>query len=192
MGLGYYPGVNPGAIQDLNLQSWFLELDQYADKIPLPVLTSGLKRLRLDLSDVMAFVKFSDDRYQRNLLHRGPAYHALLLCWLNGQRSPIHDHRGSACGVRVISGEVTETVFEMTEEGHVFPVRTSRLPESAVCATEDLDIHQLSNLQPGNANLVTLHIYSPPLLVMGQYSLTDSTVREFNDEVHVLTGGAGI
>ena len=125
-------------------------------------------------------------------MRAGPAYHALLLCWRNGQRSPIHDHRGSSCGVRVVRGEATETVFEMTEQGHLYAVRTRKLPEGFVCATQDQDIHQLSNLQPGNADLITLHIYSPPLLVMGQYSLTDRAVREFKDDVHAFTEGAGI
>ena len=31
------------------------------------------------------------------------------------------------------------------------------------------------HLQPGDADLVTLHVYSPPLLWMGTYSLTDTT-----------------
>jgi cysteine dioxygenase len=66
------------------------------------------------------------------------------------------------------------------------------MAEGFICATEDLDIHQLSNLQPNKADLITLHIYSPPLLVMGQYSLMDSIVREFRDEVHTFSEGAGI
>ena len=71
-------------------------------------------------------------------------------------------------------------------------MRTHKLAAGFICATQDQDIHQLSNLQPGNADLVTLHIYSPPLLVMGQYSLTDPEVREFKDEVYAFTEGAGI
>ena len=125
-------------------------------------------------------------------MHAGPAYHAWILCWRAGQRSPIHDHRGSSCGVRVISGEATETAFEMTEEGHVFATRTKKLSEGFTCATQDMDIHQLSNLQSAGRDLITLHIYSPPLLVMGQYSLTDTTVRDFNVAVHAFTEGAGI
>ena len=177
---------------DLSLDHWLGELDNYRERIPLAVLTAGLKSLRLGLADLQPFIQFSPDRYRRNLFHAGPAYHALVLCWRAGQRSPIHDHRGSACGVRVLSGEATETVFEMTEEGHVFPVRTRKLAEGFICATQDQDIHQLSNLQPNHADLITLHIYSPPLLVMGQYSLTESLVREFRDEVHAYTEGAGI
>jgi len=177
---------------DLKLEEWFAELDQHTGRIPLPVLIEGLKRLRLNSAEIRPFIQFSLERYRRNLMRAGPAYHALVLCWRSGQRSPIHDHRDSACGVRVISGEATETIFEMTEEGHVFPARTRKLTEGFICATEDLDIHQLSNLQPNQADLITLHVYSPPLLVMGQYSLTDSMVREFKDEVHTFAEGAGI
>ena len=177
---------------DLTLEQWFAELDEHHGRIPLNVLTKGINRLRLDLAAVRPFFHFSPERYRRNLMHEGPAYHALILCWRNGQRSPIHDHRDSACAVRVISGEATETVFDMTEEGQVFPVRTRRLREGFTCATQDLDIHQLSNDQPHGADLITLHLYSPPLLTMGQYSLTDSIIREFKDEVHVFAEGAGI
>ena len=174
------------------LEQWFIELDTHHEVIPLEVLTGGLKRLRLDFADVEKFAQFSAERYRRNLLHAGPAYHALLLCWRNCQRSPIHDHRGSACAVRVLRGEATETIFEMTEEGHVFPTRTNKLSQGFISATQDLDVHQLSNLQPNQTDLVTLHIYSPPLLVMGQYSLTDLTIREFEDAVHEYIEGAGI
>jgi len=176
----------------LTLENWFVELDNYDNRIPLHVLTEGLKRLRMDVAEIRPFLQFSFERYRRNLMRAGPAYHALILCWRSGQRSPIHDHRGSACGVRVLSGEATETIFEMTDEGHVFPVRTRKLGEGFICATQDSDIHQLSNLQSNKADLVTLHIYSPPLLVMGQYSLTDTIVREFDDEVHAFAEGAGI
>lgn len=177
---------------ELTLEHFFAELDAYPARIPLGVLTSGLKRLRVDFPAVEKFAQFAPERYRRNLMRAGPAYHALVLCWRNGQRSPIHDHHGSSCGVRVVCGEATETVFEMTGQGHVYAVRTRKLPEGYTCATQDQDIHQLSNLQPGNADLVTLHIYSPPLLVMGQYSLTDPMVREFKDEVYAFTEGAGI
>src|SRR3954451_8390985 len=131
---------------ECTLEQWFIELDRYRDNIPLHVLTSGLKALGPNLASIRPFVQFSSDRYRRNLMHAGPAYHALILCWRNGQSSPIHDHRGSACGVRVLKGEATETVFEMTEDARLFEVRTSKLPEGLICATQDQDIHRISNL----------------------------------------------
>ena len=177
---------------NLTLEQWLAELDEFRERIPLAVLKDGLARLKIEREDFLPFAQFSPERYRRNLMHAGPAYHALVLCWRSGQRSPIHDHRGSACAVRVLEGDATEIIFHMTEEGHVFPSKTRKLTEGFICATEDLDIHQLSNLQPHNRDLITLHIYSPPLLVMGQYSLTDQTVREFKDEVHAFAEGAGI
>src|SRR5690348_7765877 len=101
----------------LTLADWFAELDQHPDKIPLDDLVRGLRQLRLDPAEIQPFLQFSSANYRRNLIHAGPAYHALLLCWRAGQRSPIHDHRGSACGVRVIQGSATETVFDMNDEG---------------------------------------------------------------------------
>ena len=53
----------------------------------------------------------------------------------------------------------------------------------------DDDIHQVSNLQADNADLITLHIYTPPLLRMGVYSIHAPTRGE---EVWELIGGAGI
>src|SRR5262249_9581884 len=89
--------------------------------------------------------------------------------------SPIHDHAGSSCVLRVLRGTLTETQFEFTPNGHVKAVFSRDAYPGDICATEDLDIHQVSNLQPGNADLVTLHIYSPPLLHMGTYSIYDLT-----------------
>ena len=58
--------------------------------------------------------------------------------------------------------------------------------------SEDQDIHQVSNLMDGSERLVTQHIYSPPLLVMGSYSLTESKVVEFRDPVYEFSLGEGI
>jgi hypothetical protein len=50
----------------------------------------------------------------------------------------------------------------------------------------------MSNLQADGRDLVTLHVYSPPLVVMRKYSLTDSSIAEFVDPVREFAQGAGI
>src|SRR5439155_1043142 len=109
---------------------------------------------------------FSAERYVRNRLHDGPAYQALVLCWRNGQRSPIHNHRGSRCGVKVLRGVAVETVFAPAPNGMVYATGSRELRTGHICASSDEDIHQISNLQGGGADLITLHLYSPPLLRM--------------------------
>ena len=170
------------------------ELDAWRERIPLSELKRALAELRVTLDDVRPFVKFDSDRYRRNLMHAGPAYQALVLCWRNGQRSPIHDHRGSNCGVRVLHGTALETVFERAGNGMIYAVRSRSIAPGTICATQDDDIHQVSNLAADGGDLVTLHVYSPPLLQMGTYSLFDTEVKAFLEPVYedALVDGGGI
>lgn len=176
----------------MTLSNLLCRFDRHAESIPLDELVTELTESNLCLEDIQEFACFSDETYQRNLMHVGPGYQALVLCWHSGQRSPIHDHRGSACGVLVLAGVLSETVFERNSTGLIFPTRTSELREGHVCGSFDSDIHQVSNLQPAGQDLITLHIYSPALLVMGTYSLTSDGVGEYVPAFHEFTHGAGI
>ena len=176
----------------LALKELFSQLDEHTDPVPLDLLTQRLEDLDVRTDDLEPFERFSQSHYQRNLVHRGPAYHALLLCWLNGQRSPIHDHRGSACAVRVIRGAATETLFAPGANGLIYATGSEVFSEGTVIGSQDSDMHQISNLQAAEADLVTLHIYSPPLFVMGRYSLTDARIGEFVDPIFEFAEGLGI
>jgi cysteine dioxygenase len=160
------------------LETLFAHLDRLEGRASLEELRRLLTDLDVDCDDVADYIRFSSRGYTRNLVRAGPWYHALVLCWKNGQRSPIHNHAGSSCGVRVLRGVVTETLFQFAPNGHVKATFSRDLLPGMVCGSEDEDMHQISNLQEGDADLVTLHIYSPPLLVMGTYSLMDRSRGE--------------
>jgi cysteine dioxygenase len=160
----------------MKLQELLDQLDEFDRPLTLDDLRGLLGQLEIDFSDICDCVQFCDDRYERNLVRRTANYEALLLCFEPGQRTPIHDHAGSACGVRVIEGQGIETIFESTEDGWLFATGSSVLPAGGVVGSVDMDIHQLSNLQPGGKRLVTLHIYSPPLGKVGNYRIEDNTV----------------
>jgi cysteine dioxygenase len=148
-------------------------LDGLDGPAPLPELEAELAELEIGLDGLRQHVQFSSRTYRRNLVSGGDWYGLWVLCWRNGQRSPIHDHKGSNCGVRVLHGTATESVFEFAPNGLIKPTLSRDLPPGGVVGSRDADMHQVSNLQAGNADLVTLHVYSPPLLFMGTYSLTD-------------------
>lgn len=42
---------------------------------------------------------------------------ALLLCWEKGQQSPIHDHAGASCWVKMLSGDLEEVLYERRSDG---------------------------------------------------------------------------
>jgi cysteine dioxygenase len=171
------------------LDSLLAYLNGMHERPGLAELEALLHRLNLGRADVAKWVRFSDRAYQRNLVHAGDRYHLWVLCWRNGQRSPIHDHAGSACAVRILEGTATVTFFERTRNGHIKAVASEDYPAGQVVVSADEDIHQVSNLQGDDADLITLHIYTPPLLRMGVYSILERTRGE---EVWELIGGAGI
>jgi DMSO/TMAO reductase YedYZ molybdopterin-dependent catalytic subunit len=156
-----------------NLNDLINKLDHLEKQASLTELTSLLEQLELEARDLASFLRFGEPSYQRILVRAGRWYHLWVMCWKNGQRSPIHDHVGSNCAVRVVRGTATVTDFAFAPNGHVKAVGSLDLPPGSIIANHDDDLHQVSNLQAGSAELVTLHVYSPPLLRMGTYSLTE-------------------
>ena len=158
-------------------------LDRFDRPIPLRTLQKHVRAAALTPSDVRPFVHFGESCYRRNLAHDGPHYQALVLCWRSGQRSPIHDHTGSACVVHVLAGIGTETFFALSPSGLIYPVRSRRVRPGATIGSYDGDMHQLGNLGPAGADLITLHIYSPPLIGMRTYFLGDAVLGECRNAV---------
>jgi cysteine dioxygenase len=142
------------------------------------VLARMLGGLHLRRSDVTEWASFSEAGYQRILIHRTPRFEVLLLCWRSGQRSAIHDHAGSTCGIRVIHGTATETIYAASPCGQLVPVRSRCLETGSVRVNHDADIHQLANLGPIGQDLITLHIYSPPLAGTRTYSIRDTILSD--------------
>jgi cysteine dioxygenase len=156
-----------------DLQAMFGYLDRLTTKPDLARLVDDLSRFEIDLDDLSGHMHFGESSYRRNLVRAAPNYHAWLLCWKNGQRSPIHDHRGSACVVRVLRGTLTETLFEVAPNGQIKATFSRDFAQGSLMGSEDTDIHQVSNLQADDADLVTLHVYTPPLNRMNTFSLYD-------------------
>jgi len=94
---------------------------------------------------------------------------AWLICWMEDHDTGFHDHDVSAGGVAVVSGAVREE--RLTIEGppakRVFKAGSS-FHFSAV------DIHRV--LHEGSDPAVTIHVYSPPLLRMGAYTIGEDGV----------------
>jgi cysteine dioxygenase len=158
-----------------NLKELTGYLETLTGRAPVDELMRELEHLDIGIDDVAKYLRFSEKSYARNLVQMGDWYSVLVLCWRNGQRSPIHDHAGSSCGVRILLGTATETLFDFAPNGAVKATSSRDLTQGHHTASEDSDMHQISNLQAGGRELVTLHVYSPPLMTMGTYSLTDAS-----------------
>jgi cysteine dioxygenase len=104
-------------------------------------------------------------RYTRNLIATdGKTFTLMLLCWNNGQQSPIHDHAGSECWVKVVRGAAVEELFTYPNSDEEELVQTARNvhQEGSVCFMNDsIGLHRIANASQDEP-LVTLHCYSPP------------------------------
>jgi cysteine dioxygenase len=142
------------------------------------VIRRGIGALHLEREDVADYLAFSEASYQRLLIGGTTEYEALLLCWRSGQRSPIHDHAGSICGIRIIEGTATETTYTRTPCGYLVPTGSRSLGVGAVSFSCDRDVHQMANLGRLGEDLITLHVYSPPLSVTRAYSISETTLAD--------------
>jgi len=153
-------------------------LQTFDERIDLDALKSRLDDDSISAGLLADHIHFSDERYSRNLLAYGPQFYALVLCWKPGQASPIHDHKGASCGVRVIEGVATETSFRWQDKQLVENSVTS-MQAGEVCGSFDDDIHEIRN--NGDSNLVTLHIYSPYLDNINLYDRDTGAITVFSD-----------
>jgi cysteine dioxygenase len=170
----------------MTIQQLFETLDRFESAVPIDTLVDLMTRAELSLDELSAFVRFDPDHYCRNLVSVSPAYAALVLCWSPGQASPIHDHRGSACGVRVLKGTASEIKYRRETDGNLTETERAAYPLGNVCGSYDADIHVMYNDQPaGGEGLVTLHIYTPPLRDVRTYSLESTEVGTWTDTVTI-------
>lgn len=117
----------------------------------------------VDGEAIAEWFPFSSEAYVRVTLYHTPRRQILLLGWLRGQRSRVHDHGGSICGVRVLSGIATETRYELNPAGLAVPVDRATMAAGEVNVSGDADLHRLGNAADAEQPLLTLHVYEPEL-----------------------------
>lgn len=143
-----------------------VKLIRHMDGLTAPASTAHMADLisgaDVTREDMVNACRFNDVTYARTTLAKGEWYQLLVICWRSGQCSPIHDHEGSNCAVRIVDGIATETTFREVGAGVVEVVETRELAANQLSTANNTDIHVIENLQP-DRDLVTLHLYSPPL-----------------------------
>lgn len=153
-------------------------------------LDRWLSSARITEDDVRPFRFFKQGTYARHRVMRNEFVELLVLCWLPGQRTPIHDHNGSYGAVRVCEGVMWETSFALNEERKLYYRSAREWNKGEVTDANVPDIHQLGNPECSGQSLVTLHLYAPPLGVLNTYKVGSSEVGHYSPNEFI--DGAGI
>jgi cysteine dioxygenase len=155
------------------LQALFDELDRFSGAIPVQQLEALVGRWPVTAEQLGNAIQIDGGAYVRTLVFERAHAEALVMAWLPGQRSPIHDHGGSACAVRVVSGAALELLYEKRDDGRVVATGERRLTSGDMTSSFDDDIHSFGNAADAPASprdiLVTIHVYSPPLQPTRKY-----------------------
>lgn len=120
---------------------------------------------RLDLGE---FRCFDVERYARNTVELNDAYELVVICWLPCQLSTIHDHGESNCLYLVVEGDMVEEQYELGADGEPREVRSRHFGRGDVTLASGSDVHRIRN--GDDTQLVTVHVYSPPLSDVQHYS----------------------
>ena len=130
-----------------------------------------LENAEFSRSDLQPYIGFKEGNYWRHRVFRNASVEMLVLCWRPGHRTPIHDHNGSHGVVKVYEGVMWETIFCFDpEKGLCYKSGKERSP-GEVTGSDVPDIHQLGNPEVSGQDLITIHIYAPPLGVLKTYKV---------------------
>ena len=121
-----------------------------------------IRSINLPITAFEGFCSWSGESYTRNCIVENDKYELILLCWEEGQKTPIHDHGGEECWVRVLKGEFRETIYQVGEAGDLNAVKTSMSKAGDISYMVDfMGFHCLENLSASRS--MTLHLYAKPI-----------------------------
>jgi len=109
-------------------------------------ISSILNHITLDQREVEQYCKFSKSHYTRNMIAKSDEFVLVLTCWNSTNQSPIHDHNGSKCWVKMLSGKLTETHYTLTPNAESWCKSESKtLHAGSVYELEETVIHSMKN-----------------------------------------------
>lgn len=126
------------------------------------------------------FAFFDKYRYTRNLIDDGNGkYNLILLCWNVNQQSPIHDHSGSHCILKVMQGELLETRYDWPSCSSEMrkTIETKLLLDEAGYMSDKIGLHSISNCS-SDIPAVSLHLYSPPIEICQTFCEENGNCRK--------------
>lgn len=131
-------------------------------------LLASLGTLKVDWNHFGGHLAFDPECYVRRRLFLNEAWEALLLCWLPGQKTAIHDHGDSWGATLVLTGDLVETQYRWHGHGLAMECKgDSALGAHQITVETHDTIHVVSNRSAAPA--VSLHLYGPPLKYLHAY-----------------------
>ena len=109
-------------------------------------------------NDWRKYANFYNETYMRNLIYRDKKLEILLICWLPGQQTKIHNHPKNGCLMKILDGNIKEITYDQYNSkiltSNTLPLDYVGYIDNSKC------VHKMINHTDNKC--VSLHIYSPP------------------------------
>lgn len=140
--------------------------------------------------DWRPFALFDESRYARNLVYRSAEFEMMLVCWGDGQESPIHNHAGQHCWMAVLEGDIAEVHYGMPTAGQSTPLVEGRKcvheRGSVAYICDEIALHKV--LPVAGQRGVSLHLYAKPIEVCTVYDSKTCQVGRRELSFHSVAG----
>lgn len=146
----------------------------------LAVIATGLARTTPNAGH--AWTEGTGRRYARLL--ETALYDTWLIAWSPSSRLELHDHGGSVGVVSVVSGRLVETSTDLRQPG---PLHARVVLAGDTITIAATGVHGMSN--PGPADALSVHVYSPPLRAM---TFFDHRPVSFLHPLSTITGDRAV
>eukprot|EP00835_Amoeboradix_gromovi_P006358 NODE_733_length_4713_cov_0.157781.p3 type:complete len:220 gc:universal NODE_733_length_4713_cov_0.157781:642-1301(+) len=156
--------------------------DKPLNEVDINSLDKVVSSYRSNIAEWGKYSFFDSYKYTRNLVDDGNDYYnILILCWGPNHYSPIHDHANSHCLMKVLDGELEETMYTApTEIDEMKEKRVLRLKLDQTTYIHDkIGIHKVGN-PSATHGAVSLHIYSPPIKVCRTFTSSGDARKSGN------------
>ncbi len=119
------------------------------------------KQISIPLEEFEDYIHFNDEFYTRNCIKRTDDYELILLCWEEGQATPIHCHNNQECWVHVLKGKFDEVRFVDEDDDLSIDHEMHLEKENVSYMNDDMGYHSLENAADGRS--ISLHLYMNPI-----------------------------
>ena len=147
-----------------------------------------LHSMEIPKSAFEVFCSWSESTYTRNCIFENERFELILICWQSSHKTPIHDHGGEECWVKVIDGEFKETVYKSNEVSEVNILKTNLFKVGDISYMIDfMGCHQLKNLSSHRA--LSLHLYAKPIRNCNIYDEQSKEFVQKKMSYHTVSNG---
>ncbi|XP_051923464.1 cysteine dioxygenase type 1 [Hippocampus zosterae] len=134
------------------------------DNVNVEEVQELMESYKSNPKDWQKYAIFDAHKYTRNLVDEGNGkFNLIILCWGEGHGSSIHDHSDSHCFMKMLQGELKETLFDWPKGEDQMIEKSHRMLEnnSVAYINDSIGLHRVENVSHTEGS-ISLHLYSPP------------------------------